>query len=181
MMAMILAKTRFANDWLWIALGLLLWGIGDIAFCYGILIGWYYSGHPIGLFWLYGFLALGLGFAHQRRSLTRLIGGSSPPVLSNLVFRCIDETLAEVLGVTIRDAMYFKEGRRAEELCSHIKSLSAILEENLGPGLTRIILLNVATRLCSELHVAFVEKPKFDLVDYVEEARIAVAMRNADV
>ena len=68
MMAVVLRKSRFANDWLWIALGLLLWGAGDIAFCYGTLMGWYYSGHPIGLFWLYACLALGLGFAHQRRN-----------------------------------------------------------------------------------------------------------------
>jgi hypothetical protein len=180
MMAVILRNSRFANDWLWIALGLLLWGTGDIAFCYGTLLGWYYSGHPIGLFWLYGYLALSLGFSDQRRSLTQLIRGSSPPVLSHIVFRCVDATLAEVLGVTIRDALYFKEGRRAQELSSHIKSLSAILEENLGPELTRIILLAAARRLSSELHVAFVERPNFDLVDYIEETKsIIPPVRNA--
>jgi hypothetical protein len=69
MMAMILRKGRFANDWLWIALGMLLHGLADIAFSYGTLTGWYYSGHPIELFYVYGYLALGLGFAHQTRSL----------------------------------------------------------------------------------------------------------------
>lgn len=90
---------------------------------------------------------------------------------NDFVFRSIDETLAEVLGVTIRDAIYFKEGRRTEELPSHIKSLSAILEKTLGPGLTRTILLTITKRLYSELHIAFSEKPNFDLVDYVEEAK----------
>ena len=89
----------------------------------------------------------------------------------DLVFRSIDETLAEALGVTIRDAIYFKEGRRSEELSSHIKSLSSVLEKTLGPGLTRTIFLIIAKRLYSELHIAFAEERNFDLVDYVEEAK----------
>lgn len=94
---------------------------------------------------------------------------------NDLVFRCIDEMLAEVLGATIRDAIYFKEGRRTEELSSHIKSLFAILKETLGPRLTGIILLAIARRLYSELHIVFAENPGFDLVDYVEEAKSIVS------
>jgi hypothetical protein len=90
---------------------------------------------------------------------------------NDLVFGCIDETLAEVLGVTIRDAIYFKEGRRTEELPSHIKRLSAILEKTLGPDLTKTILLTIARRLFSDLHIVFAERPNSDLVDYVEEAK----------
>jgi hypothetical protein len=93
---------------------------------------------------------------------------------NGLVFRCIDDTLAEVLGVTLRDAIYFREGRRSEELSSHIKSLFTILEKTIGPGPTRTVLLSIAMRLYSELHIAFAEKPNFDLVDYVEEAKSSV-------
>lgn len=71
MMAIAFGSGRFANDWLWITLALILQGAADIAFSYGTLTGWYYSGHPIELFYLYGYLALGLGFAHQRKSLTQ--------------------------------------------------------------------------------------------------------------
>jgi len=90
---------------------------------------------------------------------------------NDLVFTCIDETLAEVVGVTIRDAIYFKEGRRTEDLSRHIKGLFAILEKTLGPGLTRAISLTIAKRLYSELHISFAEKPNSDFVDYVEEAK----------
>lgn len=93
---------------------------------------------------------------------------------NDFVFRCIDETLAEVLGATIRDAIYFKEGRRTEDLPNHIKNLLAILEKTLGPGLTRQIVLTIARRLCAELQIAFAEKPNLNLVDYVEEAKNSV-------
>jgi hypothetical protein len=92
-------------------------------------------------------------------------------VLNDLVFKCIDETLAEILGVTIRDAVYFKEGRRTEELPSHVNGLFAILEKNLGSEMTRVIVLTIARKVYSELRIAFTEKPNFDLVDYVEEAK----------
>lgn len=81
MMAIALRSGRFASAWLWIALGMILQGVGDIAFSYGTLMGWYYSGHPIDLFYAWRYLALGLGFAHQTRSLTQEISGSSPHVL----------------------------------------------------------------------------------------------------
>jgi hypothetical protein len=71
MTVMSLGKGSFANDWLWIALGLLLSGLGDIAFSYGTLMGWYYSGHPIEILYLWSYLSLALGFAHQTRSLTK--------------------------------------------------------------------------------------------------------------
>ena len=86
----------------------------------------------------------------------------------------MDETLAEVLGVTIRDAIYFKDRRRTEELASHIKSLSPALEKSIGPQLTKIIMVTIAKRFFSELHVAFAEKPNFDLIDYLEEAKNSV-------
>jgi hypothetical protein len=35
-------------------------------FSLGTLQGWYYSGHPIELIQLWGYIALGLGFDEQR-------------------------------------------------------------------------------------------------------------------
>lgn len=69
MVAITFERGRFANDWLWIALGLSLDGAGDMAFSYGTLAGWYYSGHPIELLYVWSYLCLGLGFAHQIRKL----------------------------------------------------------------------------------------------------------------
>jgi hypothetical protein len=62
-------RGRFANDWLWIALGMILNAVADMAFSYGTLAGWYYSGHPIELLYVWSYLCLGLGFAHQTRKL----------------------------------------------------------------------------------------------------------------
>jgi hypothetical protein len=69
MVAITFEKGRFANDWLWIALGISLNGVADMAFSYGTLVGWYYSGHPIELLYVWSYLCLGLGFAHQTRKL----------------------------------------------------------------------------------------------------------------
>lgn len=68
MMAMAFADGSISKAWLWIAVGLLLNAVGDIAFSYGTLMGWYYSGHPMELLYLWGYLSLGLGFAQQAKA-----------------------------------------------------------------------------------------------------------------
>ena len=67
--AMIFGKRRFGIAWLWIALGMLLKVTADLAFSYGTLVGWYYSGNPIELLYIWSYLSLGLGFAYQTRNL----------------------------------------------------------------------------------------------------------------
>jgi len=58
--------TSLGRPWTWIFCGLLLYSFADIMFSWGTLAGWYYSGHPIELLWLYGYLAFALGFNRQR-------------------------------------------------------------------------------------------------------------------
>lgn len=60
---------KLASSWLWIGLGVLLTAIVDIIFSLGTLQGWYYSGHPIELFWVWGYVSMALGFYDQRTSL----------------------------------------------------------------------------------------------------------------
>jgi len=67
---LIFEKGKFARAWLWFAVGLLLAGLGHLAFSYGTLMGWYYSGNPIELLWLGSYLCLGLGFTYQTRDIT---------------------------------------------------------------------------------------------------------------
>lgn len=62
--------TSLGRPWTWIFCGLLLYSFADIIFSWGTLAGWYYSGHPIELLWLYGYLALALGFNRQRKQFT---------------------------------------------------------------------------------------------------------------
>jgi hypothetical protein len=61
---------KIAAPWIWICLGLFLAGLYDITFGLGTLQGWYYSGNPIELIQLYGYVCLGLGFYEQRGVLS---------------------------------------------------------------------------------------------------------------
>jgi len=62
--------TSLGRPWTWIFCGLLLYSFADIMFSWGSLADWYYSGHPIELFWLYGYLALAVGFNRQRKQFS---------------------------------------------------------------------------------------------------------------
>jgi hypothetical protein len=62
--------TSIGKPWTWIFYGLLVYSIADILFSLGTLVGWYYSGHPVELLWLYGYLALALGFNRQRKEFS---------------------------------------------------------------------------------------------------------------
>jgi hypothetical protein len=62
--------TSLGRPWTWVFCGLLLYSFADIMFSWGTLVGWYYSGHPIELLWLYGYLAFALGFNRQRTQFT---------------------------------------------------------------------------------------------------------------
>ena len=66
-MFIVFEGSETSYSWLWISLGLLLTTLADIAFSFGTLEGWYYSGHPIELLWLWGYISLALGFNDQRR------------------------------------------------------------------------------------------------------------------
>jgi len=58
------------KPWLWIFSGLLSYSFADIMFSWGTLAKWYYSGHPIELLWLFGYLAFALGFNRQRKQFS---------------------------------------------------------------------------------------------------------------
>jgi hypothetical protein len=67
MMLLIFEGAPPSTPWLWISVGMILTTIGDISFSLGTLQGWYYSGHPVELLWLWGYIALALGFDYQRK------------------------------------------------------------------------------------------------------------------
>ena len=62
--------TSLGRPWTWVFCGLLLYSFADIMFSWGTLMGWYYSGHPIELLWLYGYLAFALGFNRQTKQFS---------------------------------------------------------------------------------------------------------------
>jgi hypothetical protein len=61
-MVMVFEGSRTATSWLYVSTGFLLTAFADIAFSLGTLEGWYFSGHPIELLWLWGYVAMALGF-----------------------------------------------------------------------------------------------------------------------
>jgi hypothetical protein len=91
------------------------------------------------------------------------------------LFRCIDETMAGVMGFIARDALYLDLLTRfsvsRENLPLHIENLVGVLEKNLGPVPTRVISRTIAKRLYTELGIEFAEKSEFGLLEYVDEAK----------
>jgi len=91
------------------------------------------------------------------------------------VLKSIDETLVEVLGSTVRDAMYLalltKFSVTREEVAKHIDTFQTMLENSCGPRVTKVLSRAIAKRLYSELHLTFVQDPAFGLPEYVEEAK----------
>lgn len=69
-----MAGSTLAKPWIWMFAGLLSYSFADIMFSWGTLTGWYYSGHPVELLWLYGYLGLAIGFNRQRVALSRISG-----------------------------------------------------------------------------------------------------------
>lgn len=67
LMFIIFGGGQMAKPWLFISFGLLFLSIADIAFSLGTLTEWYYSGHPIELLWLWGYISMAVGFDDQRK------------------------------------------------------------------------------------------------------------------
>jgi hypothetical protein len=59
-------------SWFWIALGIAFTMIADVLFSYGTLAGWYYSGNPVELPYLWGYISMGIGFQEQRTEIERI-------------------------------------------------------------------------------------------------------------
>jgi len=53
----------------WISIGVFLTSVGALLFSLGTMQGWYYSGHPVELPYLWGYLAVSLGLDTQRKTL----------------------------------------------------------------------------------------------------------------
>ena len=70
---MVLAFFRsrfFSPPWRWFALGVLLMGIGHFLNGLGNTEGWYSYPQPLDLFYLWGYVSLGLGFSIQANPAT---------------------------------------------------------------------------------------------------------------
>ena len=95
--------------------------------------------------------------------------------IDDLVFKSVDETLAAVLGFTVRDAVYLALltdfSVTKEELPKHLDKFEQLLEHNFGERAAEVLSRSIARRLCSELKLSFVEHAGFGLPEYVAEAK----------
>ena len=69
LMIALLGWRMLGKPWYFIAQGIVFSTLADIAFSQGTLTGWYYSGHPVELLWLYGYLFFAYGFNMQSKTL----------------------------------------------------------------------------------------------------------------
>lgn len=66
---LIFFKGSLSKAWFFITLGIILNIAADLLFSYAELNGFFYEGHPIELFWLWGYVAFLLGFIIHWRQL----------------------------------------------------------------------------------------------------------------
>jgi hypothetical protein len=96
--------------------------------------------------------------------------------IDDLVFKSIDEALAGILGITVRDAVYLalltNLSLTRDELPYHLDKFEQLLENTIGRRAAYVIFRAIAKRLYSELKLIFVAEPSFRLTDYVLEAKL---------
>jgi len=102
-----------------------------------------------------------------------------------LVFRCIDETLAGVMGLVARDTIYLdlltNFSITRDDLPRHLDSLMAVFESRFGQSPTKALSRAIARRLYSELQMEFASSRELDLSEYVSEVRAILLDKSAPV
>jgi len=66
---MIFIEGAIGKAWFFLTLGVALQIVADLLFNYAELQGFYYEGHPLELFWLWGYMTFLLGFYIHKREL----------------------------------------------------------------------------------------------------------------
>ena len=126
------------------------------------------------------------GGAGKRRlySRTPSIGACAAiSFIDDLVFKSIDEALAGILGVNVRDSVYLalltSLSLTRDEIPYHLDKFEQFLENTVGRRAAYVIFRAIAKRLYSELKLTFDANPTFRLTDYVLEARLRLMKPNS--
>jgi len=112
----------------------------------------------------------------QRSLRCHCLGACAAITLTDdLVFKSVDESLAAVLGLKVRDAVYLrllmKYSLTRDEIPRRLNIFQRMLEDSFGPHASKVLTKAVARRLYSELHLPFTEHPAFGLPEYIQEAQ----------
>ena len=99
---------------------------------------------------------------------------------NEILASCISTSLAGVLGVPLRDAIYLDLLTRfsvaQEQVPTRVEILLRVLEENFGQAATKAISKDIVKKLYSELHIDFANQPNYNLEHYIDEARKTIAL-----
>ena len=60
---------EIAFSWLSIAAGAFCFSVGNTLYSLAVLAGWYYVGNPLEILWVWGYIALAVGFQAERKIL----------------------------------------------------------------------------------------------------------------
>jgi len=100
-----------------------------------------------------------------------------------LVFKSVDETLAGILGINVRDSVYLalltSLSLTRDEIPYHLDKFEQFLESTVGRRAAYVIFRAIAKRLYSELKLTYVANPSFRLTDYVSGARLRLIKPNS--
>jgi hypothetical protein len=95
--------------------------------------------------------------------------------VNGLLFECIDEILAGLLGLKARSSVYLtiltKFSVTREDLPDHLNGLVSVLAEDFGPGPAKNVSRAIAKRFYSELGLDFGEDQDLNLLSYVQDAK----------
>jgi len=62
-------RENLARFWIWFNLGFILMAVGDVLFSYSTALGFYYAGHPLDLFYYFGYFSILVGLYEHKRAL----------------------------------------------------------------------------------------------------------------
>ena len=103
-----------------------------------------------------------------------LPGEKGPRQLDGILFKCMDETLASMMGLVAKNTIYLRVLTKylvsRDDLPAHIEDLISVMEEGFGQKSTELITKAIAKRLFSELHLSIPTQGNLSLQDYVNEA-----------
>jgi hypothetical protein len=115
--------------------------------------------------------------AEERIELPKAYSG--PSSLANLLLDCISETLTDLLGTRVREAVYDYMERNCHvarnEIPEHLDDLFKLLERCFGARSMDVIGRAIARNLYSKLDLRFESVPKFRLIDYLERIRSRIS------
>jgi hypothetical protein len=100
----------------------------------------------------------------------------------NALADAVDETITGMLGEKVLASFYehlsFFASITRDEMPYRIDTVLHVFERNFGVTPSNVLCRAITRRFYSKLGLQFVQKPNRNLLDYVEEAKITLGMRD---